>query len=100
MKDANLRDQEVACKRELSTLFAHMIFESGHYEIEFNNISLNPGASFHGFGLRFAREPECYYRADQEKPSCYYRDGLYTPSPTGRYYGQGPIMLRWLSRYG
>ena len=70
VKDANLRDQEVACKRELSTLFAHMIFESGHYKIEVDDISLEPGGSHYGNGLRFTREPVCYYEADLAKPSC------------------------------
>ena len=33
----NLSNQRAACKRELATLFAHMIFESGHYGTQNSN---------------------------------------------------------------
>ena len=86
---SNLGSLEEACKRELSTLFAHITHESG-----------NPDSNQPEFtGMRNMREKKeecdpCLYHFDSGIGNVFPAQGNY------KYKGRGPIHLRWNHRYG
>ena len=94
-KKVFLSDVKTACKRELSTLLAHMIYESGDYD----------GFNWHATeteifdqGLAYGRDVKCNKNDDT---SCDYvnTNSTYQIIPGTRYFGRGSFHMRWNDRY-
>ena len=90
-----------ACKRELATLFAHIIYESNggtpdHHE-------------YFRQGLKHVKDHHCgkypKYPPFDGPPECdFYSHGwtakTWTPIEHAQYYARGPLMLKWNYNYG
>ena len=87
----NLQTQEKACKRELATLFAHIIFNTGKKD--------NMNSPYERTGFQYRREQDCVNEPIPDR--CKYHDSKtliseYFPANENRdYFGRGPMHLRW-----
>lgn len=90
------QDVETACRRELSTLFAHWTISSGKNDIAQGDPTTQ--------GLYLLREAYCEANPGAT-PYCEYKHGGWTndswpSSETEQYYGRGPSQLQWNQQYG
>ena len=96
---ANLLNQEKACRRELATLFAHVIYESGYARLG--------NQSTYSSGLSARRDKGCR-NADttSNPPECNFYDTVSQFSTffpnygDEQYFGRSAIRLKWNSNYG
>ena len=96
----NLSTYKSACRRELATLFAHIIYETGDpNSIQYSDYEYKES------GLLFIEERGCGTE-NPEIPLCEYYDestnigSIFGYSEDRYYYGRGPIHLRWNGLYG
>lgn len=92
----NLMSQESACRRELATLLAHIIHETGDANELFPAYTMMKNLS----------EDGCLPYPDTDMSACGYDDTTTLVSidfpavPERGYFGRGPIGMRWNGRYG
>ena len=87
-----------SCKREISTVLAHVIRETGHNEYERDYPQWRQG-------LMYITEiactppdgkPECNYKTEDSD----WRTDAWPPVENVQYYGRGPFQLSWNFNYG
>jgi hypothetical protein len=92
----NLETAEEACMRELSTLFAHIAYESG------TRILSQAGDEEWRQGLKYLEDVNCVLESSSNSECARNTENtnFYAPSSGQMYFGRGPIGLRDNDMYG